>query len=242
MLLMSRECTADFSALSNYVAAYSVAPSLGKTSYIESLKSMHKVYFSVVCWHAEVMSSKDDISASRSSFTNDVWLRISEAVSDLSSSLFNWINGSYKACRIMLRSSIENFVRAIAAIEQPEIIREKNIYKLFESSAKLQIFTAHSTTRHYYDQLHSDYKVLCRDTHTASFENMEQITSLDGLPVYAKTKAVSAKDLYVRVSQSLTIIMCLLLNAEFHKMHHRNRENILNIVPKPIRPIIANFN
>lgn len=242
MLLMSRECTADFAALRNYIDAYSVAPNLTKGSYIESLKAMHKVYFSVVSWHAEILSSKDDIFASRPQFTDNVWLRISEAVSDLSSSLFNWINGSYKACRIMLRSSIENFVRAIAAMELPEIIKEKNVYKLFESSARLQIFTAHSTIKNNYDQLHSSYKVLCRDTHTASFENMDQITSLDGLPVYAKAKAVSAKDLYVKVSQSFTIIACLLLNAEFHKMHHRNRENILNIVPKSIRPIIADFN
>lgn len=242
MLLMSRECAADFFALRSYVDAYSVAPNLAKNSYVESLKAMHKVYFSVVCWHAEIISSKDEISASKSSFTDDIWLRISEAVSDLSSSLFNWINGSYKACRIMLRSSIENFIRAIAATEQPEIIKEKNIYKLFELSAKLQVFAAHPTIKNNYDQLHSSYKVLCRDTHTASFENMDQITSLDGLPVYAKVKAVSAKDLYVKVSQSFTIIVCLLLNAEFHKMHHRNRENILNIVPRPIRPIIADFN
>ncbi|WP_133306358.1 hypothetical protein [Pseudomonas syringae] len=242
MPLMSRECTTDFSALRSYVAAYSVTPNLAKNSYVESMKAMHKAYFSVVCWHAEVISSKDDIFASRSSFIDDVWLRISEAVSDLSSSLFNWINGSYKACRIMLRSSIENFVRAIAAIEQPGILKEKNVYKLFELSAKLQVFTAHSTIKCYFDQLHSDYKILCRDTHTASFENMEQITSLDGLPVYAKAKAVSAKDLYVRVSQGFTVMVCLLLNAEFHKMHHRNRENILNAVPKSIRPLIADFN
>lgn len=239
---MSRECTADFSALKNYIDAYSVAPHLAKSSYTESLRAMHKVYFSVVCWHAEIISSKDDISVSRPAFTNDIWLRISEVVSDLSSSLFNWINGSYKACRIMLRSSIENFIRAISAIEQPEIIKEKNVFKLFESSANFRVFTANPTTKNNYNQLHSNYKLLCLDTHSASFENMEQITSLDGLPIYVKAKAVSAKDLYVRVSQSFTIIVCLLLNTEFHKMHHRNRENILDIIPKSIRPIIANFN
>ncbi|RON01306.1 hypothetical protein [Pseudomonas brassicacearum] len=239
---MTRECTHDFTALQDYISNYSIAENLSDRSYVDAMKSMHKCYFSAITWHAEISSRKEEINAEIQTFTSDVWLRISETVSDLGASLFNWINGSYKTSRIMLRAGIENFIRAVGAIEDPTQLKEKNVFKLFESSASLEIFNKHAAIKGSFSQLHADYKILCGDTHTASFENMDQLSSLDGLPVYRKKKAGETKDIFVRTTKNLTLMICLLFNKFFHTMHHRNQENILNTVTKSMKPLIADFN
>lgn len=239
---MTRECSQDFTSLQDYISKYSIADNLRDRSYVEAMKSMHKCYFSAITWHAEISSREEEIRADTQAFTSDVWMRISETVSDLGASLFNWINGSYKTSRIMLRAGIENFIRAVGAIDDPSQLKEKNVFKLFEACGSLSIFNKHDAIKNSFSQLHTDYKTLCKDTHTASFENMDHLSSLDGLPIYRKKKAGETKDIFVRVTKNLTLMICLLFNKFFHTMHHRNQENILNTVSKSMKPLIADFN
>ncbi len=234
---MTRECSQDFSMLKQYISEYSIVCNLEKESYLKSAKKMHKVYFSLVNWHVEYQHKMIYFSNKYTS-NQDILLRISESISDIGSSKFNWLNGSYKASRVMLRSSIENFIRAISAIDDEEQLVEKSVYALFDSASDSAIFNSSITINKSYKVLHSNYKELCKDTHTANSSNMEHITSLIDYPKYVEEKSNATGDVFISVVKNILAILCLFFNEFYHKMHHRNKENIINSLPRHCRPLV----
>lgn len=234
---MTRECTADFVKLEKYISDYSISFNLKEKDYVKAAKRMHKVYFSLINWHVEYKHQTDFFSKEYTS-NEDILLRLSETVSDIGSSQFNWLNGSYKAARIMLRSAIENFVRALSAIEDTSLLTEKSVFKVFEKANSSSIFNISTTINDAYQLLHSRYATLCEDSHTATSSNMEHITSLADYPQYIAGKSESTKDLFISTVQNILLILCLSFNKIYHIMHHRNKENILNSIPTSYKSFI----
>ncbi len=235
---MTREQKSDFEALVTYINDYRISIKDNGSTYKSSLGEMHKTYFSLITCCSEAKENQAIFLSFLDSPHSELMERMLETASDMGSSLFNWINGSYKTCRIMIRTAIENFIRTIGALENKKLLSEKNVYTLFENASKLLIFSAHHEIKKSFDQLHSDYKLLCQDVHTASGKNMDFLSSLADFPSYKKEKGEDCKDIFVRASKLIIFIFCFVFNKFFHKMHHRNRENILVSIQKPLRPII----
>lgn len=236
---MTRECTADFKKIEKYINDFKISENLNEEEYKSSLKVMHKCYFAAITWNAEILHKKGAFLKLEGGGSEDIIIRLSEVVSDLGSSLFNWANGNYKASRIMLRVAIENFIRAISGVELKSQLIEMNVYKLFENASKQNIFKSHKTVSICYDNLHSDYKLLCEDAHTATKQNMEHLSSLADLPTFEKIKSAKASKVFVRITRNFSTIFCILFNDFYHQMHHRNRENILYSLKKEIKPIVS---
>jgi len=236
---MTRECKADFVELKKFIEHYRISKYLENAAYLESLKNMHKVYFSMVNWNAEMEHRRKDFLLLYNDSSVGIVRRISESVSDMGASLFNWMNGSNKTARVMMRSAIENFIRSISAIDNKSQLTEKNVYSMFEKAGGSAMLNSKPAIKKSYMQLHSDYKTLCKDTHTTTFTNMEQLSSLAGLPGFTKNKAETSKEIYVRIAKNISGIYCLVFSEFFHSMHHRNKENILHSLAKEIRPIVA---
>tara|TARA_R110001583_G_scaffold182511_1_gene340515 strand:- start:405 stop:1025 length:621 start_codon:yes stop_codon:yes gene_type:complete len=201
---------------------------------------MHKCYFAAITWSAELNNSKQEFLKIHTCSNDDIFFRLIESVSDLGSSLFNWANGNYKASKVMLRISIENFIKATSAIECKAQLTEKSVYKIFDIASDLLIFSdaVNPRIRTCYEALHGDYKLLCEDVHTATTHNMGHLTSLADLPAFHIGKSSNTADIYIRVSKNITSIFCILFNSFFHQMHHRNRENILNCLNRNLRSAI----
>lgn len=235
---MTRECKSDFTALRTYIDQYRISKNLGDNTYIESLKSMHKCYFSLITWNAEMEYRKDVFMLQYGNCTDEICYRLSETASDMGASIFNWINGSYKTSRVMLRVAIENFVRAVSAIDDKSQLVEKNVFSLFEKAESLPILNSKISVKNAYNQLRSDYKLLCEDTHTTTVNNMEQLSTLANLPVFKRKKAENTKDVYLRVAQNTNLILCMSFNEFYHAMHHRNKENILHSLKGSLKPLI----
>lgn len=234
---MTRECNKDFSLYIKYISEYKIVDNLNHKPYLASAKSMHKAYFSLINWHVEYQHQMEYFKVKYTSNT-DILLRLSEAVSDIGASKFNWLNGSYKASRVMLRSSIENFVRAISAIENESQIQEKSVYSLLDKAKDSDIFNSSEHVNASYKALHLRYKELCKDTHTSSCQNMDQITSLVDYPKYIEDKSQDTDNIFISVVKNILIILCLSFNDLYHKMHHRNKENIINSIPRLTRPFV----
>jgi hypothetical protein len=237
---MTRECVTDFDELNKYVDGYKISTNLRYPNYLKSMKKMHKCYFSAVSWSAELQHEREKFLRNYDDSNEDIIFRLSETVSDLGSSFFNWMNGNYKASRVMLRVSIENFIRAVSGLEDKSQLTEKSLYKVFEIASNQKIFnnSAIPSIRSCYDILYSDYKILCADVHTATIQNMGNLTSLADFPAFQVGKSNDTEDVYVRVSKNIASIFCLVFNGFFHGMHHRNKENILNGVSRGLKPII----
>jgi len=236
---MTRECKADFGALVEYINQYNISKNISNGAYIESLKQIHKCYFALVIWWAEIHHNEKKAFLKSTDCTDEIVHRLTESISDLGASLFNWINGSYKTSRVMLRVGIENFVRAISAIEDKAQLTESSIYILFEKARPLSIFNRTEEVNSAFDQIHSDYALLCEDIHTAAPNNMEQLSSLAGLPIFKKAKAEQSREVFVRIAKNLNFILCVTFNSQYHSMHHRNRENILHSMSPKYRPLVV---
>jgi hypothetical protein len=236
---MTRECKADFGALVEYVSQYKISKNLTNDSYRDSLKQIHKCYFALIVWGSEIQHNEDRAFLKRPDCTDEILYRLTESISDLGASLFNWINGSYKTSRVMLRVGIENFVRAVSAIEDKSQLTEGSVRTLFEKARPLAIFNFTEEVKSAFDQIHSDYALLCEDIHTAAANNMEQLSSLAGLPVFKKTKAEQSREVFVRTAKNFNLILCITFNSQYHGMHHRNRENILHSMSSKSRPLVV---
>lgn len=234
---MTRECKSDFDEFLNYISNYKIEDNLGKESYMDTAKSMHKAYFSLLHWHTEFLHQRIFF---KESFSNneDILIRISEVISDVGSSKFNWINGSYKASRVMLRSSIENFIRALISIENESLLTEKSVYALMDEAKISRIFTSNKKVKVCFTALHNSYKELCKDTHTAKTENMEKVTSLIDYPKFYEERSKNTGEIFSSVIKNILLIFCLVFNSLYHKMHHKNRENILISIPRTSKPLI----
>lgn len=236
---MTRECSADFKEIKQYIESYRINQNLKYPGYISSLKIMHKCYFASITWNAELIHNKADFLAMESSSNEDILLRLIEVVSDLGSSLFNWANGNYKASRIVLRVAVENFIRAVSALEDKGQLVEKNVFHLFEKASSQNMFNGNGNIKKCYRSLHSDYKLLCKDAHTTGVQNMEHLSSLSDLPTFEKLKSDNSAAIYVRVCKNIASVFCIVFNTFYHQMHHRNRENILNSLGSNIRLAIT---
>jgi len=235
---MTRERKSDFEALVEYVSDYKIPIKENGWRYKNSLGAMHKSYFSLITCCCEAKENQDIFLKLVKSPHDDLMERVLETASDMGCSLFNWINGSYKTSRIMIRTAIENFVRAIGALEDKALLSEKNVYFLFEKASELLIFSENAEIKQAFNQLHSDYKLLCQDVHTASDKNMEFLSSLADFPSYKEKKGELCQEVFLRTSKLMIFVFCFVFNPFFHRMHHRNKENILVSIRKSLRPMI----
>lgn len=236
---MTRECAADFCKIKKYIDEYRISGNLAKPEYVSDLKVIHKCYFGAITWNAELLHNKILFLSIYENCNEEIVYRLAEVVSDLGSSLFNWSNGNYKASKIMLRVAVENFIRAVSAIEDKTQLTEKNVYQLFDKASIQSNLNSNNTIKTCYEGLHADYKLLCEDAHTATIQNMQHLTSLADLPSFGKEKSKSTSKIYIRITKNISSIFCILFNGFYHKMHHRNKENILNSLDRNIKPIVT---
>lgn len=235
---MTRERLEDFSALKNYLNDYKIDKNIKDKLFLSDLKSIHKAYFSLLTWSGEMSFGEEVIKYKNKELPSEIIEIIFEVYSDIGSSIFNWTYGGYKTSRVMLRSAIENFVRAISAIEESKQLQEKNVYQLFDCATALNIFSSSEIVIASFQQLHFDYKELCLDVHTALPENMERISSLSDLPKFEIEKSKKCSGIICRVTKNFLILLSLIFSNFFHRMHHRNKENILISIPKKVKPLV----
>jgi hypothetical protein len=236
---MTRESDTDFKALKTYIEEYSISESVSNAGYLKSLRPMHKTYFSAITWNAELNSKKMSFLGMYPTANNDIAERIAESTSDMGAAYFNWINGGYKPSRVMIRVAIENFVRAVSAIDDVNQLTENSVYVLFDRAKELNVFKANDLVKRCFTQLHADYKLLCADAHTSSAINMSQLSSLSGLPAFQSAKAASSSKIFVRTLNNMNSIFCIVFKEFYQSMHHRNRENVLNGVRRGDKPAIG---
>jgi hypothetical protein len=233
---MTRERQIDFLALNEYLCNYSIKATVHDKAYQSELKALHKCYFSLLTWNSEIVHGERKIIKESADIQEAFEARLCEAFSDLGSSIFNWVHGGYKASRIMARSAIENFVRCVAVLEDKSVLEEKNVYAVFDRAAFSKIFNESASSTELYKRLHSDYKVLCSDVHTASEDNMENITFLAEFPRFNAERSRKSAEIICRIFKTVISLLCLIFPNFFHQMHHKNKENILISIPRSLKP------
>lgn len=224
---MTREVISDYEKLLKYIDTYTISDLVSNKYFKSQLVMIHKNYIALLTIMSELDHQNKQGSVSEIALNDDFFNYILESVSDIGNAIFCWINGAYKPSRIMMRSSIENFIRGVGVLEYADILLEKNIYKLFDTAKDLNIFSTPLIRNECYSELHKFYKELCADVHTGGKKHMVHLNALKHFPHYDKKVANSTAEIICTITNNVVAFLCITFKDTYHLMHHRNKENIL---------------
>lgn len=227
---MARIVREDFEKLKDFVNDYSLSHLLKEDGFVNLISTCHKKYFGYLTIIAEL---KDIINDKELSF-------LLESNSDIATSLFHLFSGSYKSSKLILRSSIETFLKGFSITYINDIEKESSIYKMFNRIRALPYFNL-DFTKVELNTIHFYYKELCKDVHSADEVNMEKISALNLFPKYSQEEANYIIAIFVKLIPCYVTLLCHKKNEDFHKIHHINKEIILNSINKVKRPTINNI-
>jgi len=235
---MSRLVTEDFVELKEFFSKYSTATNIGNKFFVKFLSSYHKKYLAYLTYIAEISSYKTKKTLAR--LLDSQFDFFSESCSDCGLALFDSVNGNYKAARLLLRSSIENFMKAIAQDEDNSIDQESSVYNLF-NRAKVISFFSRAEAKRLFDDIHQEYKELCKDVHTATTANMTKLSALNTFPAFDQKEAYSFLRIVLTLVTSYITLMALKYNAHYHSIGYANKEVIENGIRQDYADVINNM-
>lgn len=234
---MSREISTDFKSLTEFIAKYSLGKHITNPDYLKIISIQHKRYFSYLTCIAELkhLSASNNNLGPTISETQIAYL--TESCSDIGNAFFVMLHGAYKPSRLIIRSSIETFIKGFTLDDYPGIIIEKSLYKIFDNVKTLTFFQD-DIPKKIFGDIHRKYITLCLDTHTATELNMQHLTALNYFPEFKIDDAEFISKLVSQLVTSYITLICLKYNSYYIKMHHKSKENIIDNIDKNLRPII----
>lgn len=232
---MTRETDADFESLVEFATNYSVNSSAINPAYRKSLKLMHRKYHGFMTFAAEL----EGLRANSISITPLNAQYLTEANSDLGQSLFCWLHGAYKPASLMLRSSIETFVKSVSSNENPAILTEKSVSRVFDLANQTAAWQGGIKGKLFHN-LRDQYSKLCLVTHTGSHTVMAQVTALNSFPHFESVRANSLAKQFADITDHFIASLLATHMSQLSKFHFRNRGIILNSIPKAIKAAIMN--
>lgn len=233
---MSREVKKDFKELLEFFDKFNLCDVLKDETLLDSLKPLHKKYFSYLTFMSEALHNQSPQNGTPISGTQQDYLL--ESCSDIGNSIFLTLNGAYKPSKMMLRSSIETFLKGFVFDEIPTIVTEKSVYEIFDQVRNCAFFSKETQLLSSFDILRNEYSQLCSDIHTATAGNMVHITALLYFPNFDKSEAIKIGSHFDKIVTNILILLGVKFNYLFHEMHHRNKEIVLNSIPRSHKPMI----
>jgi hypothetical protein len=228
---MTREISQDCMQLISFFQTYNFESQLANSKFKSELTTMHKKVFGYLTFIAEV-----EFQNSQVKFLNDKSIGyFKESGSDLIQSLFCWVNGTYKPAEMLLRSSIETFIKAILGISDDKIFIEKSMYKLFELVGDHTFFKGDYRKEEYLARIHSNYKLLCMTTHTATLDNLISVDTLKLLPRFNSKTSEHFSSLYLSTINMILGTVLINFRDKVFNMHPKNRTNFFDAIPLKIK-------
>ena len=149
---MSRRISSDFENLNLFFSNYKLSDYLSNKKQLDECKAMHKKLYGYMVFVAELIQQTGNSKYGK---------YLNEVASDLLLSMFNWLQGMYKPAKLELRCSIENFLKALQSIDNPEILKEKHVYSIFEQAKEDKHFISPYSSP-LLKVFKSDYSLLCK--------------------------------------------------------------------------------
>lgn len=231
---MARVLTEDFEQLRNYITNYEIKSLVSDKEYIEVLSACHKKYYSLLTIIEEFRVVVDDANFSPI-ITAKQFEFLQESCSDVGQAFFLTMNGCYKGAKLLLRSSIENFLKGICLDEDNDIIIEKSVYKVFNRAKATSAF---ADKQPLHNLLHDIYTKLCQDVHTADRQHMASIAALSHFPTFNKKEATIIKETILKLSNLFITALALKFNKAYHHIGFENKDilnkEILNIYKQAV--------
>ena len=231
---MSREIKKDLDELYSYIGGYSTKSMLSDSRYASFVSICQKRYYSFLTFIGELEQY------SNAGISEEQYLFLKESCSDCGLSLFDALHGNYKGAKLLMRSSIENFVKGYMYNVIPNITKEKNVYALFESVKQSYPFTE-SDIQPLYNRIHDIYKELCAIVHTATKLQLSSMTAFSIFPYYEEKESKYISTRLLKLVDAYVTLLALKYNKEYHSFHFSNKgiinTSLLNQYKKKVQNI-----
>lgn len=223
-----REVAADYKELVDFILDYKIPYSSSDVEFNSVLKRMHKRYYSFLSLHNEILSGRNFLSK-LSPQTGEIFKdRINEVLSELGTMFFLSLHGCYKAAKLVMRSCIENFSKAIGCLLDINIVSETSVYKVIEVALSHPVFEKNALREK--DYINEKYGTLCADVHTASVKNMQGIECIGSFPISSFDEFSMLAEAYIKLINTITSVLIKIAPAVYHKAHHTHRDAMSSIL------------
>lgn len=235
---MARLLSEDFDLLCQYINNYKLDGLVVDEDALPVLSACHKKYYSYLVIIEEFRIIVDDTN-----YTPIVTVQqfefLQESCSDIGQAFFLTMNGCYKGARLLLRSSIENFLKGICFDEDKNIIINKSVYKVFNRAKATSAFAGNKLPLH--EALHDIYGNLCQDVHTANGQHMASVTALNHFPAFNKNEASSIQRIIQRLSNLYITALALKFNKSYHHIGFENKDILNKEILNDFKQIVHNL-
>lgn len=234
---MSRVMKEDFEELLKFITDFSLKSIITDKEAKETISACHKCYYAYLVLISEL---KLTIGEKKYSciITENQYNFLKESCSDMGQAFFLMINGCYKGARMLLRSSIENFIKAISLDEIKDIDKNKSVYDIFDKSKEILIYKDNVAL---WDMIHDQYKELCKDVHTSDLNHMANITALNYFPTFEKKQAVEIYKFIHNLSQAYVSSLAIKYNQQYHQINYLNKNVTNSLIIKDMKKKVFNF-
>ena len=233
---MNKNIEKDASKLIEYFKKYELESTFTNSEFVEEYRKIHKKSLGYLVLFSEIekQNTKKKILEEKS------MLYFKESVSDVLQSVFVWVNGAYKAADLLLRSSIENFNKAIIGNTNSDVYIEKSVYKIFEMAGQMKEFQVKIGNDYLNIVLHRIYTELCKATHTSTTDNMDFVMALKVLPKFEKKRTEEfRKKIEILIDGYLGFFLANYGNA-VEKMYRENADIFYEVLSKNIIRSVVN--
>lgn len=222
---MSREITKDADALLEYLDDFKLENQNINPDYVKQLRLLHKKAYGYLLFIAEI-----ELQNNEKEFFNKTSIEyLKETGSDIIQSIFCWVSGAYKPANMMLRSSVETFLKATLGNVNQNVFDEKSLFRVFDIAKNDSLFISPIGTK-IYEGIHSGYKDLCMIAHSSIDIDLGTINSIQLLPRYSTTLATDYVQVFIRIIESFLKFLLLNFNFILADMHSLNKNVFLSTI------------
>lgn len=236
---MAREIKSDFITLENFITDYKLSHLLNNAEFRVFISQQHKKYYSYLTFIAELQNF-----AGKRKYSQNISQKqfgfIKESCSDIGIAYFTTFHGGYKATKLLLRSSIETFLKGFCLSDIKDIDKETSLFNLFRKAKSLKYFSSNPEKK-MFDEIHQQYKLLCQDVHTATHLNMANVSALNYFPSFEYADAQKVSKTIMTLVPNYISLLSLKYNEQYHRFHYINRQIIIGSIPVNLRPLINNI-
>ncbi len=213
----------------DFLRNYNLKTIVNDNEFKAELKKIFRRYYSFIVW-TEMVGSTVWKDADKS---NAFHVYLNEVASDLCFALFIALQGMYKPSLILLRSSLENFLRCILVANDLKY-NSTSVFELIDlvKSTKLKADIEGST---HIDHLISRYGELCAYVHSADELHMSFTKVVGAFPRHNKKQMQIVSSNMRGFCVDVCSLLGLMLPDVYQGMHHSHKDLIMDVVPKGIR-------
>ena len=219
---MSRAANPEFSEFLSFTDTFSLRTVSDSPVITAEVRKAHTQFLALLATAGELLSIENPVRQKfYESYAQPGINYLSEVVSDCSEFFMCALIGMYRSAGGTLRSSIESYLKAFSANEQPLILQRTSVPEVFSDAAGVSFFSS-AVGKNVVAELKGAYSSLNAYVHTISEDHMFGALAVGSFPRWSD-KNVELIAIFVRIVRLFLYGIIGSRRDLYDRFDHRNR-------------------